>query len=168
MIIELLNKKKQAIVRNWIELILNSYPAEAANFLKLKKNQFGNPIGHTITTNANKIFDELINKRDFEKIKSLLDEIIKIRAVQSFSPSQAIGFILDLKKAIRDELKIELSGKTVSDELLNFESLIDQLLLLGFDLYMESREKVFKIRVNEIKSKSIKAVESINDVQSSS
>jgi hypothetical protein len=33
---------------------------------------------------------------------------------------------------------------------------------------MESREKVFKIRVNEIKSKSIKAVESINDVQSSS
>jgi len=159
MIIELLNKKKQAIVRNWIELILNSYPAEAANFLKLKKNQFGNPIGHIITTNANKIFDELVNKRDFENIKVLLDEIIKIRAVQSFSPSQAVGFILDLKKAIRDELKIELSGKTVSDELLNFESFIDQIVFLGFDLYMESREKVFKIRVNEIRSKSFKAID---------
>ena len=159
MINELLNKKKSAIVRNWIELILNSYPAEAANFLKLKKNQFSNPIGYTITTNAEKIFDELINERDFENIKLLLDEIIKIRAVQSFSPSQAVGFILDLKKAIRDELKVELSEKTISDELLNFELFIDQVVLLGFDLYMESREKVFKIRVNEIRSKSFKAID---------
>ena len=159
MINELLNKKKQAIVNNWVETILNSYPAEAGNFLKLKKNQFSNPIGYTITTNAEKIFDELINSRDFEIIKSLLDEIIKIRAVQSFSPSQAVGFVLDLKKAIRDELKVELVEKAISDELLNFELLIDQVMLLGFDLYMEAREKVFKIRVNEIKSRSYKAID---------
>jgi len=160
MINELLNKKKSAIVRNWIELILDSYPAEAANFLKLKKNQFSNPIGYTITTNAEKIFDELINKRDFGNIKSLLDEIIKIRAVQSFFPSQAVGFLLDLKKVIRDELKVELAEKIVSDELTNFELIIDQVMLIGFDLYMESREKIFKIRVNEIRSKSFKAVDS--------
>jgi len=159
MINELLNKKKSAIVRNWIELILDSYPAEAANFLKLKKNQFSNPIGYTITTNAEKIFDELINKRDFENIKSLLDEIIKIRAVQSFFPSQAVGFLLDLKKVIRDELKVELAEKIVSDELTNFELIIDQVMLIGFDLYMESREKIFKIRVNEIRSKSFKAID---------
>ena len=163
MINELLNKKKSAITDKWIELILNSYPAEAANFLKSKKNQFSNPIGHVITTNAEKIFDELINKRDFENIKSLLDEIIKIRAVQSFSPSQAIGFLFDLKKAIRDELEVELMEKTISDELLNFESLIDQVMLLSLDLYMESREKVFKIRINEKRSKSFKAVEPFAD-----
>ena len=159
MIYELLNKKKQAIVNNWVETILNSYPAEAGNFLKLKKNQFSNPIGYTITTNAEKIFDELINSRDFETIKSLLDEIIKIRAVQSFSPSQAVGFLFDIKKAIRDELKVELVERAISDELLNFELLIDQVILLGFDLYMEAREKVFKIRVNEIKSRSYKAID---------
>jgi hypothetical protein len=159
MINELLNKKKFAIVGNWVESILNSYPAEAGNFLKLKKNQFSNPIGHIITTNADKIFDELINGRDFGKIKLLLDEIIKLRAVQSFSPSQAVYFLLYLKNAIRDELKAELVEKTISDELSNFELLIDQMILLGFDLYMESREKIFKIRVNEIKSRSFKAVE---------
>ena len=108
MITEILNNKKEAIVRKWIDLILNSYPAEAANFLKLKKNQFDNPIGHTITINAEKIFDELINDCDLEKIKFLLDEIIKIRAVQSFSPSQALGFLFDLKKTIRDEFSAEL------------------------------------------------------------
>lgn len=161
MITEILNNKKETIVRKWIDLILNSYPAEAANFLKLKKNQFGNPIGHTITINAEKIFDELINDCDFEKIKFLLDEIIKIRAVQSFSPSQALGFLFGLKKTIRDEFSAELAEKAISDELSKLDLLIDQMVLIGFDLYMGSREKIFKIRVNEIKSKSYKAVETV-------
>ncbi len=161
MITEILNNKKEAIVRKWIDLILNSYPAEAANFLKLKKNQFDNPIGHTITINAEKIFDELINDCDLEKIKFLLDEIIKIRAVQSFSPSQALGFLFDLKKTVRDEFSAELEKKAISDELSKLDLLIDQMVLIGFDLYMGSREKIFKIRVNEIKSKSYKAVETV-------
>ena len=163
MLKELLNQKKSTIVHNWIELILNSYPAEAVNFLQSKKNQFSNPIGYTITANAEKILDELINDCDFEKIKLLLDDIVKIRAVQSFSPSQAVYFLLDLKKAIRDECKIELSDKNVSDELSNFELLIDKMLIVGFELYMEAREKVFNIRVNEIKSKSFKAAETSED-----
>jgi hypothetical protein len=157
MLREILNKKKSLIVHNWTELIFNSYPAEAVNFLSSKKNQFSNPIGYTVTTNAEKIFDELINDCDFERIKLLLDDIIKIRAVQNFPPSQAVYFLLDLKKAIRDECKTELLDKSVSDELSNFELLIDKLLIIGFELYMEAREKVFKIRVNEIKSRSIKA-----------
>ena len=163
MLKELLNQKKSTIVSNWNELIFNSYPAEAVNFLKMKKNQFSNPVGHTITTNAEKVFDELINDCDLEKIKSFLDEIIKIRAVQSFSPSQAVNFLFDLKKAIRDELKTELIEKTISDELSNFELLIDRTIIIGFDLYIESREKIFRIRVNEIKSKSSKAFENAED-----
>ncbi|MCW8824183.1 MAG: RsbRD N-terminal domain-containing protein [Ignavibacteriaceae bacterium] len=163
MLKEILNKKKSLIVHNWTELIFNSYPSEAVNFLSSKKNQFSNPIGYTVTTNTEKIFDELINDCDFNKIKLLLDEIIKIRAVQSFPPSQAVYFLLDLKKAIRDECKAELLNKNVSDELADFELLIDKMLIIGFELYMEAREKVFKIRVNEIKSRSYKALENTED-----
>ena len=163
MLREILNKKKASIVHNWTELIFNSYPAEAVNFLSTKKNQFSNPIGYTVTTNTEKIFDELINDCDFDRIKFLLDDIIKIRAVQSFPPSQAVYFLLDLKKAIRDECKAELLDKSVSDELSNFELLIDKMLIIGFELYMEAREKVFKIRVNEIKSRSIKALENAEE-----
>ena len=163
MLKEILNKKKSLIVRNWTELIFNSYPAEATNFLSAKKNQFSNPVGYTITNNAEKIFDELINDCDFEKIKLMLNDIIKIRAVQSFPPSLAVYFLLDLKKAIRDECRGELLDKAVSDELSNFELLIDQILIIGFELYMEAREKVFKIRVNEIKSRSNKALENAED-----
>jgi len=163
MLKELLNQKKSTIIDNWIELIFNSYPAEAVNFLQSKKNQFSNPIGYIVTTNAGKILDELINDCDIEKIKLSLEEIIKLRAVQSFSPSQAVYFLLDLKKAIRDELKNELAEKTISDELIKIEFLIDQVVLIGFDLYMESREKVFKIRINELKSRSYKAAETTED-----
>ena len=163
MLREILNKNKSLIVQNWTELIFNSYPAEAVHFLNSKKNQFSNPIGFTVTANTEKIFDELINDCDFERIKLLLDDIIKIRAVQSFPPSQAVYFLLDLKKAIRDECKAELLDKSVSDELSNFELLIDKMLIIGFELYMEAREKVFKIRVNEIKSRSIKALENAEE-----
>ena len=163
MLKEILNKKKSLIVSNWTELIFNSYPAEAVNFLSTKKNQFSNPIGFTVTTNAEKIFNELINDCDFEKIKVWLDDIIKIRAVQSFSPSQAVYFLLDLKKAIRNECKAELLNKTVTDELSDFELLIDKMLIVGFELYMEAREKVFKIRVNEIKLRSSKALENAEE-----
>jgi len=164
MIAEILNSKKEAIVSKWIDLIFNSFPEEAGNFLKLKKNQFSNPIGYTITTNSEKIFEELINKQNIENIDLLLDDILKISAVQSFSPSQAVTFIFDLKKIIRDELKVELMEKTISDELINFELLIDQVVLRAFDLYMKSREKIFKIRINELKSKSYKTVETTEDI----
>ena len=163
MLKEILNNKKSLIVRSWTESIFNSYPAEAVNFLSSKKNQFSNPIGYTVTTNTEKIFDELINECDFEKIRILLDDIIKIRAVQSFSSSQAVYFLLDLKKAIRDECKIELSDKNVSDELSDYELLIDKMLIMGFELYVQAREKIFKIRVNEIKSRSSKAIETAEE-----
>lgn len=163
MITEILNNKKAAIVKKWIDLTFTSFPEEAGNFLKLKKNQFSNPIGHTITSNIEKMYEELINNRNIESIDLLLDDIMRISAVQSFSPSQAVKFLFDLKKIIRDELKTELIEKTISDELLKIEFLIDQIVLIGFDLYMESREKVFKIRVNEIKFRSYRALESSED-----
>ena len=163
MLREILNKNKSLIVQNWTELIFNSYPAEAVHFLNSKKNQFSNPIGFTVTANTEKIFDELINDCDFEKIKVWLDDIIKIRAVQSFPPSQAVHFLLDLKKAIRNECKDELSDKIFSDELSSFELLIDKMLIIGFELYMQAREKIFKIRVDEIKSRSYKVIENAEE-----
>ena len=60
MLREILNKKKASIVHNWTELIFNSYPAEAVNFLSTKKNQFSNPIGYTVTTNSSNIFSALV------------------------------------------------------------------------------------------------------------
>jgi hypothetical protein len=77
----------------------------------------------------------------------------RIRSIQDFPPSQAIGFIFLLKRAIQEVLKSGIQEKPVLEEWLEFQSRIDQLTLLAFDIYMECREKICEIRVNEAKAK---------------
>jgi hypothetical protein len=162
MITDLLNKNKTAIIKNWTRSVLETYPVETSKFLELKKDRFSNPVGFTISSTAECIYDEIISGSDFGKIKLLLNDIIKIRAIQNFSPSSAIGFIFSLKKVIRDELGAELSEKKNVDEFSKLESAIDRIALIAFDLYMEAREKVFKIRVNEIKAGSFSVNTPVN------
>ncbi len=152
MIEELLINKKSSILNSWIELIIESYPSESVKFLRSHKDRFSNPIGYTVSVNAEKIFDELIKDKNTDKIKESLNDIIKMRAVQDFSPSQAAGIVLSLKKVLRKELESEVNKASLFKELLNVESGIDDIALLAFDLYMEAREKLFQIRINEIKA----------------
>ncbi len=152
MLKDLLVNKKSSIVNNWIQLIVQTYPSKTSNFLKLQKDRFSNPVGYTISSSAEIIFEEIINGRDIERIKTVLNDIIKIRAVQDFSPSEAIRFIFSLKKVLRKELEKELIEGKIQTEIIDIESYIDNVALVAFDLYMDAREKLFKIRVSEIKS----------------
>ena len=154
MIENLLSKKKASILRSWFDLILESYPAGSRRFFKQEKNQFANPVGFTISHEIEKIYEELIGKTDCNKLAASLENIIKIRAVQDFSPSQAVAFVFDLKKAIRDNIESDLKEKQVFEELLNFEAKIDETALIAFEIYMRCREKIHEIRVNEIKNRS--------------
>ena len=164
MIKELLANKRSSILNKWVQSIIDSYPPETSKFLRSQKDRFSNPVGFAISNTAENIFDEIINDNsDLEKIKLSLGDIIKIRAVQNFSPSSAVGFIFSLKKVVRDELEAGLSEKKNIDELLNLESVIDRVALIAFDLYMEAKEKVFKIRVNEIKAGSFRAAPPVNE-----
>jgi len=88
-----------------------------------------------------------------DRISSFLDRIISIRSIQDLLPSGAIAFIFLLKTAIRRELEREILKKGIPGELLELESRIDGLALLSFDVYMKRREKLYKIRVNEVKNR---------------
>ena len=149
MLCELLLKNKSSIVSKWIKQILDSYSIESSKFFSQEKNQFCNPVGSTISTNAASIFDEIVGNKDFEKITLLLTDFIKIRAIQDFSPSEAVGFVFLLKEVIREELSKELNQEKMLDEMVKLEFVIDKTALIAFDLYMQSREKVFQIRMNE-------------------
>jgi len=120
--------------------------------LKKEKDRFVNPVGYTISQEIGALYDELLQGINSDKLAACLDNIIRIRAVQDFSPSQTVAFIFLLKKAIREELTSEIKENRVFEELLEFEARIDKLVLLAFDIYMKCREKVFEIRVNEAKA----------------
>ncbi len=127
-------------------------------FLSSQKDRFANPVGYTISSSAGAIFDELIGEGDFLVTELLLKDVVRIRAVQEFSPSQAIRFVFDLKEIMRSEIENESGGKGWREEFTDIESRIDDLALVAFDTYMESREKLFKIRIDEVKARSFQTM----------
>ena len=147
----LLLQRREAIETRWLEKIVESYPDRTAVFLKQKRNEFTNPVGHIFTSKTDVILKKFLEEADLEELRVPLLEIVKIRSVQGFSPSQAISFVYLLKEAVREVLADRPSDCGTWEELLKIEDRLDSLACLAFDLYMESREKIYELRVNEIK-----------------
>jgi hypothetical protein len=149
---KLLSEKGPAVLDRWLKLILESYPADTQRFLKKQKDPFANPVRNTISKELENIYKELLKGVDRERVAPFLDGIIRIRAVQDFSPSQAIAFIFQLKKVIREALDKEIGEHQLSDDLLVLESKIDDLALVAFDVYMGCREKIYALSANEARN----------------
>lgn len=159
---DLLSKKKKPILERWFNLIIETYPPETTQFLKSQKDRFANPVGATIFQGIEGIFDQFLQESESEKISAFLDNVIRIRAVQDFTASQALVFIFHLKKVIREELKNEIREKGLSDEMLALESAIDDLALLSFDIFMECREQVYELKANEVKNMTFSLLKKAN------
>ena len=153
----LLAQRKTAIIKNWFVLSVETYPPDTASFLKKQKDPFANPVGKTISTGLEALFNELLKEMDDKIITSFLDPIIRIRAIQNFSPAQAVSFIFLLKKAVRKNIKKEVSEEPLFNELLLFESKIDQLAMIAFNLYMQCKEKIYDLKANEMRNSTYKA-----------
>ena len=72
--------------------------------------------------------------------------------MQDFTPSQAVAFLFLLKNIVRQELA---RVKNISDSAPNLDALdarIDKAALMGFDFYMNCRERLHQIRVKEVLS----------------
>lgn len=147
----LLAHKRKEILDEWLSLIVDTYPADSAAFMKRQPNRFANPIGHTFAQDTGVLFDHLLGDGDVESAASAMERINKIRAVQDFSASEAVAFIFSLKGAVRNVLSRELADGRLAAELLALESKIDDLALMAFDGYMRCREKIFQIRCDSIR-----------------
>ena len=155
----ILKQKKTAILKKWFDLIVQTYPAETSKFLKTQKDPFANPVGGTFSRGLDTLFDVLLKGLDEATVKSFLDPIVRIRAVQGFTPAQAIAFIFALKQVIRETLHNEIKAGLYLKEQLQFESKIDELGLMAFNIYMECREKIYQLRANELRNRTFSAFE---------
>jgi len=158
---DLLLRDQIVIKRKWLDLIIETYSPDSRNFFKNKKDQFQNPVGAALSKQVEEIYSTLI-EGTLDEPQPALEEFIRMRAVQEFSPSDAISFILSLKKAVREVLAAEIESNRLQEESREFESRIDRLLLVAFDLYAESREKIHQIRADEIKRRSYLAFRKMN------
>ena len=148
---ELLHSEKKAIVADWFERTVQTYPKDAARFFRANPNRFANPVGQTLRRELQAIFDGLLADANPEEICRHLDEVIKIRAVQEFTPSRAMSFVYCLKQAVVGALGSKLKKPEVLQQWLQFESKVDQLALFGFDIYTKNKQRTYEIRVEEIK-----------------
>lgn len=160
---ELLHENRDAVTRRWLEDCLASYPGDSAALFRREKDPFANPVGHSLRVGTRGILEALLNGADHEKIRECLREIIKVRAVQQFSASEAVSFVFRLKEAVRAELGERAAERRLAAELTELEGRIDRIALAAFDVFVECREQVFELRVNEVKRRIAWAVKKMNE-----
>jgi len=151
MLYDLLREKKKDILSAWMERILNTYPADAARFMRNQGNQFANPVGSTYGRTTEIIFDALIEDRHDEKLLQALDQLLEIRAVQDFTPSQALAILFLIKPVIHNILPTVTKKTELIPEIEEMDNRIDGIALLGFDRYSLCRDKIHHIKLNEVK-----------------
>jgi hypothetical protein len=148
---ERLQERKEAIVQRWTEAVLATYPAHAAETFGRERDRFANPVGHSVRTGTRGIVEALCDGLDAPRIRAALREILKVRAVQQFTPSQAVGFVFGLKDVIRTELADVVGNPGAAGELAAIDGEIDRIALAAFDVFAECREQVYQLRVEEVK-----------------
>ncbi|AET66234.1 hypothetical protein Desor_0532 [Desulfosporosinus orientis DSM 765] len=149
---DLLETQKSIILNRWFEAIMATYAADTSGFLKSQKDQFRNPVGHTFSEGINSIFEALIAGTELQEgMTTVLDDIIKVRAVQNFTPAQALSFIFVLKTVVREELGKDIKENQLYEEFIGFEGKIDELALYAFNIYLKYREQLFELRTAELK-----------------
>ena len=158
----LLKKNRDSIVATWRDATLDTYPTDASNFLKKSKDPFHNPVGKRITQGLAEAFDILADQGDTARITPFLDDVIRMRAVQDFSPSQAIGFLFLLKGIIWEQLKKDSEKLVDSPDWRELDAKIDGMALLGMDIYNTCKEKIYAMRVHEVKNQCYNALKKSN------
>lgn len=154
-----LSDKKSSILKRWFEHIIETYPPESRQFFKRTKDSMSNPVGTTVFEALGPLFDGILDGSDAAALAPHLDKILRIRAVQEFSASEAVEFVFALKRVVREELKDALKESPLNGELAEFDNNVDNAALAGFDVYMRCREKIYEIRATDIKNRTFAVLE---------
>jgi hypothetical protein len=155
---ELITARRSAIRVKWQKLILESYPANARDFFQNRKAHFQNPVGAALENQTATLLEALCLGLESVNDQALVEDWIKIRAVQNFTPAQALNFIPLLKLTLRETLGSDIHTEQLSLQMQNLETRLDGLLLTAFDRYMVAREKLYEIQAGEWRRQSYLAL----------
>ena len=146
-----LKKNKSLFLKEWFKATINTYPKDSARILGKDSNRFDNPVGAITRESLEDILDLITDKFTAETLEKALDPIIRIRAVQAFTASDAVSFIFTLKK-IGEDLLDESFQK-------QFDRMVDQIALAGFNKFMKCKEEIFLLKSTESKRRIHRAFE---------
>jgi hypothetical protein len=139
--------KKQEILNSWFQTTVDSYPAETARFIKNQNDPFANPVGQTTYRSLDTLVDALATDAGREVMAKALDPILRIRAVQTFTPSKATSFVFSLKRILRQHLPGD--GRDAGVDMNDLDRQIDEMAMAAFDIYVACREKIYELKATE-------------------
>ena len=148
---DLLRERMDTIAERWAGEVLSTYPSEAAVLFQKQQDPFSNPIGHSVREGTRGILQAILDGMDPDDLRSHLDRIIRVRAVQEFAPSRALAFVFSLRSVIREVIPELDADPRLRREISELDDKIDTVALSAFDIYAERREEVSQLRVNEVK-----------------
>lgn len=151
-----------SIANQWVQAIVGTYAEEGAKFFGGSTNQFANPAGHTFRNNIEKMYLLLVKEWNADVCSKELDGILRIRAVQGFTPSVALSFLPALKEIVYRELVKSGQLEAADTSLHDWNTLVDRLTMLGFDLYLNCREVLWQQKANQLYSRTHKLLEKAN------
>jgi len=147
---EILRRRRVSIIGNWLQQTVQTYPEQISRFLQQEKDPFRNPVGHALKEGMPVLFEQLVGDMDQAKMTAPLHDIVRVRAVQDFTASEAVAFVFLLKPVLRREIS-ESGGAPAPQDMAKVEDRIDRMALLAFDLFMQCREKIYEIKADEAK-----------------
>jgi hypothetical protein len=98
---DVLTTRRAAIVNEWFAETLKTYPPQTAHLLATVCDPFRNPAGHALRENLAKLFDAAMLSDDWAHAAGVLAELVQLRAVQGFTPDEAVAFVAPLKSITR-------------------------------------------------------------------
>ncbi len=160
-LLSLLREKRRHVAEEWIKSIFATYPLDTVGFLRKGKDPFENPVGDKTRQAVDALLEALLvnDGLEFESVNQPLDDLMRIRSLQDFAPSGAVGVVFFLKSIIRKVVQSEISDAKSAQELLQFESKIDSLALISFDIYCKCKEQVYEIRIKEVSNRHSRLLE---------
>jgi hypothetical protein len=141
---------RDKIVDKWVEYTLSTY--QSSSFFIKERDIFANPVGGNIREALKKLFPLLAKGAETEDLIPPLEQIMQIRSIQEFSPSQAVAPLNAVKHITREILAADKERRHLLPELYDFEFAVDLAVLAAFDIYMQCRERLYQTRIQEIKS----------------
>ncbi|MBC8442031.1 MAG: RsbRD N-terminal domain-containing protein [Deltaproteobacteria bacterium] len=148
---QVLKKNKESFIKKWFQATIDTYPQQTAKVLGKDSNRFDNPIGAITHETIEDVFTLILEDFNQEMLEKTLDPVIRIRAVQAFSASQAVSFVFALKQIGEDII----DGNLIRE----FDKLVDKIALAAFNRFMKCREEIFLLKATESKRRIHRAFE---------
>lgn len=139
---------QREVISAWFDHVIGTYPEASSKAIRNNSDQFANPVGYTLNESLTIIYKELGETMDLKKLAEALDNIVRIRAIQDFTASDALGFICALKGIMRKVLG-EDAGSAAQWR--DIDERLDSILLAAFDIYTDCRKSIYEIRTEEVK-----------------